>query len=84
MIEHKMPKDMIEEINEILQDLVLESPLKGKKLKVSADPPFGVAVWVDGVKYVGVDDVQDAKIRQLIKKAIEEWEARVIARSENR
>ncbi len=84
LVENKLPKDMIEEINEILQDLLLSSPLKGKKLKVSADPPFGVAVWVEGVKFTGVDDVPDTNIRKIIKQAIAEWELRVIARSENR
>ncbi len=84
LLEDKMPKDMLEEINEILQDLVLASSLKGKKLKVAADPPFGVAVWVDGVKHTGVDQVEDDKIKQLLKQSIADWEARVIARSENR
>jgi hypothetical protein len=84
LLEKEMPKDMIVEINDILQELLLSSPLKGKKLKVTADPPFGVSVWVDGVKHASVEELKDEKTKHLIQQAIKEWEVRVIARSDNR
>jgi hypothetical protein len=67
-------KTMIEEIDEVLQAKVRNSPLAGRGLKVSADADGGALFLADGQTYASVDQVPDAEARALIQAAIKEWE----------
>ena len=66
------PDQMLEEINEILQRSLINTPERGVRL--SPDAVGGVKVLI-GVKSYEIDDVPDKKIRDLIRQAVAEWEA---------
>ena len=65
---------MIDEINEILEGKCAagDAPL-GLRLLEEEDGTLRVFI---GVKSYTIEDVPDKKIRQVIKEAVAEWEAR--------
>lgn len=65
---------IVGQINDILQEILADSDLSTHKLSLTQEPSMGVVVWVDGVKYPSIDEVQDIQIRELIKKAVKMWE----------
>ncbi len=66
-------KTVAEEIDEILQVLILETPLAGRGLKV-ADSLHGVSFSIDGRNYDSVDLIPDDEARNLIRAAIQKWD----------
>ncbi len=68
-------KSMVEEIDEILQDLADRSD-QPYSVKISHDFREGIVVWVDGARYLGVENVPDPEIQKLIRAAVAEWERR--------
>ena len=64
---------MLEEINEILQRSLASTPDRGVRL--FPDGVGGVKVMI-GVKSYEIDDVSDDEIKDLIRQAVAEWEAR--------
>lgn len=64
---------MLEEINEILQRSLAGTPDRGVRL--FPDAVGGVKVLV-GVKSYEIKDVPDEEIRDLIRQAVAEWEAK--------
>lgn len=65
---------IVSQINEILQEILEESSTPEHKIALTQEPSMGVIVWVDGVKYTGINEVRDEAIRELIKKAVKTWE----------
>ena len=63
---------MLEEINEILQRSLANTPDRGVRL--FPDGVGGVKVMI-GVKSYEIDDVPDDEIKDLIRQAVAEWEA---------
>ena len=63
---------MLEEINEILQRSLANTPDRGVRL--FPDGVGGVKVMI-GVKSYEVEDVPDDEIKDLIRQAVAEWEA---------
>lgn len=66
---------MIEQINEILQDDLTRSPLKGLYIKLF-ELPAGIVVWVDNQSYPGLDAVPEGEAKELIRMAVKKWESR--------
>lgn len=69
-------KSMVEQIDEILQELLRQSPHSQRSVKITQDLRDGIVVWLDGGRYPGLDSVPDAEIRKLIRAAAAEWERR--------
>lgn len=67
-------KSVIEEIDEVLQARLRDSPLAGRGIKVSSDVNGGASFVVDDQMYSGVDQIPDAEARAMIQAAIKEWE----------
>lgn len=67
---------MAEEIDEILQEMLAQSELKGRTIRLASLPDQSVEVIVDGVKYSGVGDVTDPAARALIQNAVAAWQQR--------
>ncbi|MFV1858174.1 MAG: hypothetical protein ACC647_02355 [Anaerolineales bacterium] len=67
------PDRMLEEINEILQRSLAGTPDRGVRLV--PDTVTGVKVLI-GVKSYEIEEVPDEKIKELIRQAVAEWEAR--------
>ena len=66
-------KSLAEQVDEILQKRITESPLAGRKISLSDAPDGGLLVLVGNEKYSGVDEVPDDQVRNMIREAVEEW-----------
>ena len=72
------PKNMsmAEEIDEILQEMLNQSELRGRIIRLRSLPDQSVEVIVDGAKYGGVAEVSDSAARALIQNAVAAWQHR--------
>ncbi|MBI3240827.1 MAG: hypothetical protein HYZ49_00835 [Chloroflexi bacterium] len=67
-------KTVLEEIDELVQAKIADTPLAQRGLKVAADVTGAALFWIDGRSYSAVDEVPDPEARALVKAAIQEWE----------
>jgi hypothetical protein len=67
-------KSIAMQINDILQEMMADTPFEKRGITVSDAPDKGVMVTLDGEKYPGVKDVPDEEVRSLIRSAVVEWE----------
>ena len=65
---------MVQQIDEILQLKLVDTPLAGQGIKIQEAPGGGVMVMVGLKKYEGVGDVQDPAIKAVLQAAVAEWE----------
>ena len=70
------PLSIVEQINEILQEMVIDTPLASRSVRLVEDPREGVIVLVGLDRYKGVDSVPDPEIKLALRKAAGEWERR--------
>jgi hypothetical protein len=67
-------KSIAMQIDEILQEMMANTPFAQRGISVNDAPDHGVMVTLDGDKYPGVKDVPDEEVRNLIRSAVVEWE----------
>jgi len=67
-------KSIAMQINDILQEMIVDTPFTARGISVNDAPDHGVMVTLDGEKYPGVKDVPDEEVRNLIRSAVVEWE----------
>lgn len=67
-------KSIATQINDILQEMMVDTPFEERGITVNDGPDKGVMVTLDGQKYPGVKDVPDEEVRNLIRSAVVEWE----------
>jgi hypothetical protein len=67
-------KSIAMQINDILQEMIVDTPFEDRGITVNDGPDKGVMVTLDGEKYPGVKDVPDEEVRNLIRSAVVEWE----------
>ncbi len=67
-------KSIAMQIDEILQEMIADTPFEQRGISVNDDPVHGVMVTLDGQNYPGVKDVPDEEVRNLIRSAVVEWE----------
>ncbi len=65
---------IVGQINEILQEVLEESSTPDRKISLMQEPSMGVVVWVDGIKYTGIEAVPDPTVKELIQMAVKKWE----------
>jgi len=70
------PLSIVEQINDILQGMLKETPLAARSIRLVEDPREGVIVLVGLERYKGVDSVPDPDIRAALRQAAAEWERR--------
>ncbi len=68
-------KSIVEQIDDILQELIVKTPLKDQKIRLSEMYNKGVVVWIGQNYYEGIDGVPDEQVKSLIKMAVKKWEA---------
>lgn len=68
-------KSIAAQIDEILQEKLLDSPLAERAIRLMELPDKGMVVLVGLDKYDSVDDVPDEDVRQLLKDCVSEWES---------
>jgi hypothetical protein len=66
--------NMVQQIDEILQLKLANTPLAGQGIKIQEAPSGGVMVMVGLNKYEGVGDVPDTAIKAVLQAAVAEWE----------
>jgi hypothetical protein len=71
------PKSIAGQVDEILQEKLVESPLANRAIRLMELPGKGMVVMVGLNQYDGVDAVPDAEVRAVIRSAVAEWERRV-------
>lgn len=64
---------IIEQIDNILQEELKKSPLKGSHIRLQ-EVPDGVRVFVGLQVYDSVEAVADVEARNMIKRAVQAWE----------
>ncbi len=65
---------IVEQIDEVLQEMLPNSPLAGQIIKLVEDAKEGVIVWIGARRYHGIDAVDDPEAKALLRAAIAEWE----------
>lgn len=70
------PKSIAAQIDEILQEMLEDSPLNSRGIRLMEFPNRGLVVMVGLDQYEGVDAVPDEEVRTLIRSAVHEWERR--------
>lgn len=68
------PLSMVAQIDEILQQRLIGSPLEDKGIKLVETPGGGVTVIVGNQRYAGVGEVTDPEVQAAIRAAIAAWE----------
>lgn len=74
-----LPEDLLsmsDQIDEIVQELLEDSPLKERGIRLMEIEGRGMVFVVGLDMYEEVDDIPDKKIQELIKSAVVEWEKR--------
>ena len=65
---------MVEQIDAILQDKIVGTPLAEKLVYLTESPEGGVLVNVGNARYEGINEVPDPEIKAALREAIAEWE----------
>jgi hypothetical protein len=72
--EKEKPKSIFEQVDEILQKRLANSPYSSRLIRLADAPDGGVEVLVDAKKYEGVGEVPDLEVRNFIQECVKEWE----------
>ncbi len=65
---------IVGQIDEILQEMLVNSPFASRTIRLTQEANYGVIVWVDHERFNGIDAVPDAEIQTLIRAAVKKWE----------
>ena len=65
---------IVQQIDTVLQERLLNTPLENSGLRLQESPQGGVEVYVGAQKFDTIDEVPDAAIKTAIRAAIAEWE----------
>lgn len=70
------PPSIVGQINMILQQRIVNTPLVSRGVSLMESPSGGVNVFVGVKRYEALDDVPDEEIKDAIRAAIAEWEVK--------
>lgn len=68
------PTSIVGQIDEILQEMLLDSPFAERTIRLTEEANLGVIVWVDRERFNGIEAVPDQEIQNLIRAAVKKWE----------
>jgi hypothetical protein len=71
------PQSIAAQIDAILQELLVDSSLADRTVRLMEFPGKGMVVMIGMDQYEGVEDVPDEDVKELIRRAVTEWENRV-------
>ncbi len=71
---HKRQLSIVEQVDEVLQDLLEDSLLNGRKIRLTEMPDKGVTVWVENEHFDGINSVPDEEVKGIIQQAVRKWE----------
>lgn len=67
-------KTVAGQISDIIAEMIQDSPLKQKGVKLIERPDHGVDVWVGVEKFDGVGSIPYPEVKELIREAATRWE----------
>ncbi len=67
------PQSIVEQINEIVQTKLADSPLAEKRIRLEETPSGGMLVCVGTERFETIDEVADPSVRALLKQSVAEW-----------
>jgi hypothetical protein len=70
------PKSMVEQVDDILREMQADLPANTPRIKLRDNMHHGVVVWIGLEHYDGIENVPDEQARQMVKRAVAEWERR--------
>lgn len=70
------PKSLVEQIDEVLQEMLAQSPLPAGEIHLAENADLGLEVRLGSQYYDGIEAVPDENARQIIRAAIAEWQRR--------
>jgi hypothetical protein len=70
------PKGITEQIDDVLQERIIGTPLIHRGLHVRPGPRGDAIFEADGQSYSSVDELPDVEVRDAIRAAIAEWESK--------
>ncbi len=73
-LEKPRATSIVGQIDEVLQEMLPDSPFSGRTIRLTQEANMGVVVWVDRERFDGIDAVPDEKIQQFIRTAVKKWE----------
>ncbi len=65
---------IVHQIDAILQEMLQDSKLNAKAIRLDENPSHEVIVWVGVTRYEGIENVPDLEVKSLIKRAVDQWE----------
>lgn len=70
------PKSITEQIDDVLQERLIGTPLIHRGLHVKPGPRGDAIFEADGQNYSSVDQLPDVEVRDVIRAAVAEWESK--------
>jgi hypothetical protein len=67
---------MVEQVDDILREMQADLPANTPRIKLRDNMHHGVVVWIGLEHYDGIENVPDEQARQMVKRAVAEWERR--------
>lgn len=68
------PPSIVDQINDILQARLANTPLAARGIRLQESPEGGAIVWVGSQKFAGVGEVTDPEVKAILQVAISAWE----------
>jgi len=71
-------KSIVEQIDEILQDKLMTSPLRNRGIRLMELPAKGMVVFVGLERFENIGEIPDEDIQDIIRESVAEWEEGVV------
>lgn len=65
---------IVHQIDAILQEMLQDTDLKIKAIRLDENPAHEVIVWIGVTRYEGIESIPDLEVKSLIKQAVDRWE----------
>lgn len=65
---------IVHQIDAILQEMLQDTDLKNKAIRLDESPAHEVIVWIGVTRYEGIESIPDLEVKSLIRRAVDRWE----------
>ena len=71
-----LKKSIVAQIDDILQEKVLNSPLKDRGVRLMESVDGSMSVYIGFDRYIDIDSIPDEDVIAIIRASVKEWEQR--------
>ena len=76
-----LPMDSIAmQINTVLQDMLLQENYQGSAIHLDENEAGDLMVWVGSQSYVGLENIPDAQVTEIVRRAAQRWTDKNLAK----